>query len=251
MKTVSTFSLTKAVGSAYAPALGSRSSFAAGLRISAKATQSTTSSPLSVKDTVDLSESAQAVLDAQKDSMTEEETEKLTLQIQKAEEDKAVIDYGQKVASNIREEADKEKLRDLRERDKKVRAHLDKQKREAGNLAQGTPNIRYERGPDGQMYAVEGHVSIRVKSGTTAEERIRNADKAERVARGSGDGSPANVRVQQEARAEKERAQKELEREKRDEENISPLAGKNAFTSISKTKPDFEPGPVVKSSDID
>jgi SprA family protein len=51
-------------------------------------------------------------------------------------------------------------LRDLRRRDREVRAHEQAHAAAAGALAKSGPSYQYQRGPDGQLYAVGGEVQI-------------------------------------------------------------------------------------------
>ncbi len=51
-------------------------------------------------------------------------------------------------------------LEQLRDRDKEVRAHEMAHSAAAGGLSKGGPSFEYQRGPDGQLYAVGGEVQI-------------------------------------------------------------------------------------------
>ena len=62
--------------------------------------------------------------------------------------------------SNELNEADQARLRELKARDREVRAHEQAHLAAAGSLAQGGPSYSYERGPDQRLYAVGGEVQI-------------------------------------------------------------------------------------------
>ena len=70
------------------------------------------------------------------------------------------------VSSNSRtaeaelEKAELKQLRELRARDREVRAHEQAHASAAGSLAKGGPSYSYQRGPDGRLYAIGGEVQI-------------------------------------------------------------------------------------------
>ena len=53
-------------------------------------------------------------------------------------------------------------LRELKQRDQQVRQHELAHIAASGGLAQGGPSYTYQRGPDGQNYAIGGQVSLDV-----------------------------------------------------------------------------------------
>jgi len=59
-------------------------------------------------------------------------------------------------------EAEKQILNELKARDREVRAHEQAHAAAAGSLAKGGPSYEYQKGPDGQLYAIGGHISIDV-----------------------------------------------------------------------------------------
>ena len=56
--------------------------------------------------------------------------------------------------------ATQRQLSELRARDQEVRAHELAHAAAAGGLSQGGPSFEYQRGPDGQQYAIGGEVQI-------------------------------------------------------------------------------------------
>lgn len=70
---------------------------------------------------------------------------------------------------------DQKKVEELQARDAEVRAHEMAHLAAAGSLAVSGANFGYERGPDGENYAVEGEVKIDVSEGNTPEETLRRA----------------------------------------------------------------------------
>ena len=61
--------------------------------------------------------------------------------------------------SEAENERIKREVRDLEQRDREVRAH-EQAHASAGGPHTGAPQYKLERGPDGQMYAVSGHVDV-------------------------------------------------------------------------------------------
>ncbi|MCP5197204.1 MAG: hypothetical protein H6974_10520 [Gammaproteobacteria bacterium] len=78
-------------------------------------------------------------------------------------------------AKNSLTEAELTMVRELKLRDQKVRQHEMAHLVASGGLAQGGPHYTYQRGPDGQNYAVGGHVNLDISPGRTPEETLRKA----------------------------------------------------------------------------
>lgn len=57
-------------------------------------------------------------------------------------------------------EEEQEQVDELQQRDREVRTHEQAHKSAAGPYARGGPTYQYQRGPDGQSYAVGGEVQI-------------------------------------------------------------------------------------------
>lgn len=78
---------------------------------------------------------------------------------------------GDKLAQSPEEQA---QVAALRARDSEVRAHERAHQMAAGGLAGGA-TFTYQRGPDGQLYAVGGEVPITIAPGRTPEETLQRA----------------------------------------------------------------------------
>lgn len=70
----------------------------------------------------------------------------------------------------------------LKATDREVRAHEQAHLAAAGGLARGGATYTYQRGPDGQLYAVGGEVSIDVSPGRTPEETLQRAQQVRAAA---------------------------------------------------------------------
>lgn len=108
--------------------------------------------------------------------------------------------------------AGRDDVRELKETDRKVRAHEQSHLAAAGNLATGGATFEMRQGSDGRRYAVGGEVGISVSEGRTPDETIRRARQARAAALAPADPSPQDLGVAQEATALEAKARAELSR---------------------------------------
>ncbi|MEM9384001.1 MAG: putative metalloprotease CJM1_0395 family protein [Pseudomonadota bacterium] len=100
---------------------------------------------------------------------------------------KSLSDAREQVAGEAREvqptltEAEQREVRELRARDREVRAHEAAHAAAAGSLARGAPTYTYVRGPDGRQYAVGGQVLI--DTSPVAGDPRATLEKAQRIRR--------------------------------------------------------------------
>lgn len=80
----------------------------------------------------------------------------------------------------------------LRSRDRQVRAHEQAHLSASGGLAVSGATYSYQRGPDGQNYAIGGEVRIDTSSGRTPEETLRRARLIQAAALAPADPSGAD-----------------------------------------------------------
>lgn len=119
----------------------------------------------------------------------------------------------QKDSSNVNElnPSEKQMLGELQARDAEVRQH------EAAHKAAGAPtgaaSYTYQKGPDGRMYAIGGEVSVTMKSGSTPEETISNAQAVIASAMAPADPSPQDHAVASSARMMMLKAEQEKAKE--------------------------------------
>ena len=88
----------------------------------------------------------------------------------------------------------------LKARDREVRSHEQAHIAAAGGAAVSGPSFSYQQGPDGQRYAVGGHVDIDVSPGRTPEETLRKARAVERAATAPAEPSGQDQAVAAQAR---------------------------------------------------
>lgn len=109
------------------------------------------------------------------------------------------------------------KIEKLRKRDAEVRRH-EMAHASAGGAHAGAPNYDLERGPDGSMYAVGGHVRIDVSpvAGDPAA-TLRKMQQVRRAALAPAEPSPQDRRVAARASAEEAKARTALREEQAQE----------------------------------
>ncbi len=106
-----------------------------------------------------------------------------------------------------------QELTRLRQRDREVRAHEMAHLAAAGPYAVGGPTYEYRKGPDGQRYAVGGHVNIDTSPVPgDPEATLRKAETIRRAALAPGDPSPQDRSVAAAAAAMAMKARIELQR---------------------------------------
>jgi|GEM_PF-1660456 len=103
---------------------------------------------------------------------------------------------------------------ELKKRDAEVRAHEAAHLAAAGSLAQGKANFEFQTGPDGNRYAVGGHVDIDTSPAETPEATLAKARQIRRAALAPGDPSSADRAVAAKAAQMLAKARRELAEQK-------------------------------------
>ena len=107
-------------------------------------------------------------------------------------------------------ETDLALVRELKQRDLKVRQHEMAHLAASGGLAQGGPSYSYQRGPDGQNYAIGGHVNIDTSPGKTPEETLQKAQTVLAAALAPADPSGQDLAIAAQASQRAMKARMEL-----------------------------------------
>lgn len=124
-------------------------------------------------------------------------------------------------------EAEREEVEELRRIDREVRSHEQSHVAAAGRYYSGGPYFEYEVGPDGQRYAVGGHVDIDVGEANTPEETLEKAQVVKSAALAAGNASPADQAIAARASAMEAEARTEIaEEESGDSRTPTTSAGK-------------------------
>jgi SprA-related family len=144
-------------------------------------------------------------------------------------------------------ESDKKEVEKLKSRDTEVRQHEMAHLAAAGNLASGGASYEYEKGPDGNSYAVGGEVNISVGGGSTPEERISNAEKAERAALAPSEPSSADKQIASEARSMATEARQELA-DKKSGKSESESENDMSVNKIEEREKESQLSPLKKAS---
>lgn len=138
-------------------------------------------------------------------------------------------------------------VRELKQRDQKVHQHEMAHIAASGGLAQGGPNYTYQRGPDGQNYAVGGHVNLDISPGKTPVETLQKArtirSAAMAPAEPSGQDRAVAARASQlEAKARMELAEQQaVERSQQSHRDDDSPTGRLARRFFSAITPSAEP----------
>lgn len=125
-------------------------------------------------------------------------------------------------------------IRDLAARDRAVRAHEAAHAAVGGQYA-GAPSYRFQRGPDGQSYAVSGEVPIDASAVPgDAEATIRKLQTVRRAALAPADPSTQDRRIAAQATSRIARARAELAIEQRTQTEAATATETSAQTEQTR-----------------
>jgi hypothetical protein len=115
---------------------------------------------------------------------------------------------------------EQEQVNELKDRDREVRAHEQAHLAAAGGYARGGPSYEYQRGPDGQRYAVGGHVNIDTAPvPNDPEATIRKAQTVRNAANAPAEPSSQDRSVAAQASRLESQARQEISAQRREESN--------------------------------
>ncbi|WP_151704014.1 putative metalloprotease CJM1_0395 family protein [Nitrincola alkalilacustris] len=171
--------------------------------------------------------SAAAILSSSDSSLETSPTELLT-PLQRVNPGTASSELNTEESEREREE--RRVTEELAQRDREVRQHEMAHKAAAGSYA-GMVRYEFERGPDGQLYAVGGEVSIDTSAvPDDPEATLEKAEIVLRAALAPVDPSPQDLRVAASARSMAMEARAEIQRreaEEREQEAEESEASRN------------------------
>jgi hypothetical protein len=124
--------------------------------------------------------------------------------------------------------AEQQQVQQLKQIDRKVRAHEQAHLLVGADLVRGGPTFSYTSGPDNKLYAVAGEVSIDTTPARTPEDTIPKAQHIRATALAPADPSPADRSVAAQATRMEGEARIELAEQKR-EEAANANQGSNRF----------------------
>ena len=122
------------------------------------------------------------------------------------------------------EQAEQRQLESMKERDQEVRTHEQAHATIGGQYA-GSPQYDFQRGPDGQRYAIDGEVSIDVSTENTPQQTIRKMQQVRAAALAPAEPSPQDLQVAAEASRIAFEARSKLAEERKEASAVSPEEG--------------------------
>lgn len=120
-------------------------------------------------------------------------------------------------------------VEEMKKEDARVRQHEMAHLMAAGQYARGGMTLDYERGPDGNLYAVGGRVNIDTSVEPTPRETIQKMQTIQRAALAPAEPSPTDRQVASEAALKESQARMELSQEQIDAMAIETTEEKDAI----------------------
>jgi hypothetical protein len=118
-------------------------------------------------------------------------------------------------------DSEKREVSRLKKRDAEVRTHEQAHLSAAGSLAAGGASFEYEKGPDGNKYAVGGEVPLATGTGSTPEEKLRNAERVYRAALAPANPSSQDRAIASQASSDAMKARAEIAKEQNSQSSKS------------------------------
>jgi hypothetical protein len=128
--------------------------------------------------------------------------------------------------------SEQNQLRQLKARDLEVRTHEQAHLAAAGQYAASGSSFTYQRGPDGNRYAVGGEVQIDIGKEPTPEETIQKMEVIARAALAPANPSPADRQIAAQAAMKASRARQEILQQGQEESDAAQSKEEN--TEISQ-----------------
>ena len=148
------------------------------------------------------------------------------------------IDSEDKEAEKIRKQEDDNVLRQLRARDREVRAHEAAHTAAGGGLVRGGPSYTFQTGPDGRSYAIGGEVQLDVSAvPNNPQATIAKASQIRAAALAPANPSVQDVRVAANANQLASRARIELAVQRREEAKLEENKEQVDNLQVDSNKP--------------
>lgn len=126
-------------------------------------------------------------------------------------------------------------VEDLKKRDSVVKAHERAHLSAGGNYVRGGANYTYQKGPDGQLYAIGGEVSIDTSNEKNPEDTIRKAQLIRKAALAPAEPSSTDRAVAAKATQMEQQARIEIAKKAAEEKDVGYYNSlglvKNSFPS--------------------
>ena len=138
--------------------------------------------------------------------------EQETHESQKSDDTQNIIkSEAEKREANKEDPEEQAQIRELEQTQREVIAHEAAHQAAAGEFGGGV-SYTYTEGPDGKKYITGGEVPIKMKTGSTPEETIRNMEQVQRAAHAPADPSGQDMRVATKAAAIEAKARAQVAR---------------------------------------
>ena len=124
-------------------------------------------------------------------------------------------------------------LTELKQRDVEVRAHEQAHLSAAGGYATGGASFTYQKGPDGQTYAVGGEVGIDMSAESDPNATIQKMQTIKRAALAPASPSSTDRQVAAQATVKETQARQELLQEQQEELLQAEENSESSITSVS------------------
>lgn len=131
------------------------------------------------------------------------------------------------------EQAEQRQIESMKERDQEVRTHEQAHATIGGQYA-GSPQYDFQRGPDGQRYAIDGEVSIDVSTENTPQQTIRKMQQVRAAALAPAEPSPQDLQVAAEASRIAFEARSKLSEERKGASAVSQEEGDSSSRVASE-----------------
>lgn len=132
-----------------------------------------------------------------------------------------------------------DKLRTLKLRDTEVRMHEQAHISAAGSYAKGGPSFTYQKGPDGNSYAIGGEVGIDLSSTKDPAETIQKMQTIKRAALAPANPSPADRQIAAQASVKEAQARQDLSQELQEELSGGMMSENQSITAgTSQQRPE-------------
>lgn len=136
-----------------------------------------------------------------------------THESQKSEDSQNIIKSEAEKRKDRKDDSEEQaQIRELEQTQREVIAHEAAHQAAAGEFGGGV-SYTYTEGPDGKRYITGGEVPIKMKTGSTPEETIRNMEQVQRAAHAPSDPSGQDMRVASKAAALEAKARAQVARE--------------------------------------
>ena len=136
-------------------------------------------------------------------------------------------------------EGEARQVRELKQRDREVRAHEHAHMSAGAGIVQGGASFTFQRGPDGQMYAVGGEVKIDTSTESDPDQTIRKMQQVKRAALAPAEPSGTDRAVA--AQAGKIEAQARQEKIKIEKEELAQAKETDTASQASGAMPGRRP----------